>query len=114
MTEILFPAIPTLTPTIDQPGNYTLMVLNIDNNCISNFNVTVEQDIIPPVADAGPDPTLNCTSPSLMLDGSGSSSGSNFTYQWTTADGNILSGATGLMPTIDMTGTYNLLGNKFG
>ena len=99
----------TLNPLVDQPGDYILTVVNNSNNCTATFNVTVAQDIQDPVADAGPVFTLNCTSPTLQLDGSNSSAGGTITYSWSTMDGNILSGASTTMPTIDMIGTYEIL-----
>lgn len=99
----------TLSPTVNQPGNYILTVVNNDNNCTASFNVSVPQDVQNPVANAGTALTLNCASPTLQLDGSNSSAGATITYQWTTADGNIVTGTTTTMPTIDQVGTYVLL-----
>ncbi|MBK8967313.1 MAG: gliding motility-associated C-terminal domain-containing protein [Lewinellaceae bacterium] len=99
----------TLFPTVNQPGNYLLTVVNNSNNCTASFNVSVPQDIQDPMANAGTAQTLNCTSPTLQLDGSTSSAGPSITYQWTTPDGNIVTGATTIMPTVDQVGTYVLL-----
>ncbi len=51
---------------------------------------------------------LSCSSPQITIDASASSSGPGITYQWTTADGHIVSGANTLMPLIDAPGTYIL------
>ncbi|TNE62853.1 MAG: hypothetical protein EP344_04665, partial [Bacteroidetes bacterium] len=99
----------TLFPTVNQPGDYILTVVNNSNNCTTTFNVTVPQDIQDPVADAGPVQTLSCTAPTLQLDGGNSSAGSFITYLWTTPDGNIISGETTTTPVIDQVGTYDLL-----
>lgn len=99
----------TLQPTVNAPGVYTLQLVNTANSCSATLSVNVPQDIAPPVANAGPDNTLNCVIPLLQLDGSASSTGPNFSYQWTTGDGNISNGATGLTPTVTMAGTYDLL-----
>src|SRR5690606_28262647 len=40
---------------------------------------------------------------------SASSQGPNFTYQWSTPNGNIVSGATTLTPVVSAPGPYNLL-----
>ncbi|MFN0216183.1 MAG: hypothetical protein ACKVT2_18140, partial [Saprospiraceae bacterium] len=98
----------TLQPTVNVTGNYTLTLFNTANSCSANFTVFVPEDKVPPVANAGQNPTLNCVTPTLNLDGTASSTGPNFVYQWTTANGTILSGATGLTPTVSMAGTYNL------
>ena len=59
-------------------------------------------------ADAGPDLILTCTNPDAQIQGSGSV-GPNFSYQWTTVDGNIVSGQGTLTPTVNQAGTYCLL-----
>ncbi|MCA9912756.1 MAG: hypothetical protein KC496_05390, partial [Anaerolineae bacterium] len=104
----------TLNPLVNQPGTYSLAVINNDNNCASIYHVLVPQDIVAPIADAGADPTLSCTQTSLQLDGSNSSTGSGFNYLWSTADGSITSGNNTLNPTVDATGTYLLTVNNTG
>ncbi|MCK6694271.1 MAG: hypothetical protein L6Q97_19490, partial [Thermoanaerobaculia bacterium] len=89
----------TLTPEVDAPGQYMLRILNTANNCEAQFTVNVEQNLDPPLADAGNPAVLSCAVPVLSLDGSGSSQGTFFSYQWTTSfTGNILSGPNSLTP----------------
>lgn len=97
------------TPVIDQGGDYSLIVLNSENNCMDTATVTVIADLVPPVAMAAATGTLTCQSPSITLDGSGSSSGPAITYQWSTLDGNLVSGETGLNPVVNQGGTYTIL-----
>ena len=97
----------TLNPTINSTGTYELTV-TAPNGCTAISSVTVDENITPPNANAGVPMTLDCNATSLALDGSGSSSGGNFTYQWTTTNGNIVSGGTSLNPTIDQEGDYTL------
>ena len=99
----------TLQPTVDAPGTYTLLVFNSANSCSATLSVLVPEDVAPPAANAGLNATLNCVIPTLNLDGSASATGPDFTYLWTTGNGNIVSGNTGLSPTVSMAGTYNLL-----
>jgi len=98
----------TLNPTVDAPGTYTLNLLDNANNCTATLAVTVTQDITPPLADAGQDQTLNCSAPSTMLDGTASATGANYSYNWSTSTGNIVSGNNSLNPTVDRDGTYIL------
>ncbi|HFA48592.1 MAG TPA: hypothetical protein ENJ95_06175, partial [Bacteroidetes bacterium] len=98
----------TLTPEINAPGTYILAVTDGLNGCAGTDTVLVSLDNNAPVADAGLPDTLTCDSPSLLLDGSGSDSGSNIAYSWTTPDGNIVSGSTGPTPQVDAPGTYLL------
>jgi gliding motility-associated-like protein len=99
----------TLTPEVNAPGEYQIQVTNTDNGCVATEVVTVSQDSNAPIAEAGLDDLLNCNIPSLMLDGSGSSQGLEFTYEWTTSNGNIVSGGTTLNPEINAPGDYQLV-----
>ncbi len=98
----------TLTPGINAPGTYTLTVTNTGNGCIASDLVIITQDANAPTADAGTTGFITCNQATATLDGSGSSSGPGISYQWTTLDGNILSGATTLAPVVDAPGTYLL------
>ncbi len=98
----------TLTPVVNQIGTYILTVTNTTTGCSSTDTVDVFQDASVPVANAGADTALTCSVSTIVLDGSGSSQGTNYTYSWTTSNGNIVSGANTLTPTIDSTGTYTL------
>ena len=100
----------TLNPTVNQAGTYILTVQNITNGCTSTASTTVDADNAPPTAAAGPDATLTCAATNVTLDGSGSSSGGNFTYLWTASPGgNILGGQTTPNPIVSAIGTYTLL-----
>lgn len=70
------------TPTVTQPGNYTLIVTNPINGCTASDDVVVNQDANVPNAAGGPDRVLNCTVFSVDFDGSGSTSGNGITYTW--------------------------------
>lgn len=99
----------SLMPTVSAPGTYNLLLTNTTNNCTATLNVIVDEDIMPPLANAGPNVVLNCTTNSIALDGSGSASGAGITYQWTTSIGNILSGDQTVAPIVDAVGDYDLL-----
>jgi len=49
-----------------------------------------------------------CSKMRVFLSGNGSSFGPQFTYLWTTNNGNITSGETTLNPTVNTSGTYTL------
>ncbi len=98
----------TLQPTVNAPGTYQLLLVNNDNQCTATLSVIVPQDIVPPLANAGPTSTLNCVTPTMVLNGT-ASTGPNFTYQWSTGNGNIVSGGNTLNPTVNLAGTYTLL-----
>lgn len=101
----------SLNPEINGAGLYQLIVTYDDGTivCAATDTVTVFENYNTPIADAGPDQTLNCWTNSLTLDGSNSSSGVELSYQWSTVGGNIVSGSNSLNPLIDQSGSYTLV-----
>ena len=98
----------SLTPTISQPGTYTLTVLNTANGCEVSDEITIEEDVTPPVAIISPADDFDCITFSVALDASNSSVGNNFIYQWTTSNGNISGNQNTLNTTVSQTGIYTL------
>ena len=49
--------------------------------------MTIGTDYTLPTADAGPDDSLSCSVISVQIGGSGTSSGPDFTYEWTASPG---------------------------
>ena len=94
----------TATPTIDQPGTYVLTVTNPANGCSSVSNVNITQDITIPYANAGISQEINCTYPTITVNGSSSTAGVN--YAW--AGPGIVSGGSSATPVVNQPGTYNL------
>ncbi|MCB0662099.1 MAG: PKD domain-containing protein, partial [Saprospiraceae bacterium] len=99
----------TLTPVVDAPGDYVLTILNNISGCKDTLTVTVNEDQAVPIAVSTPADTLTCRNSNLTLSGIGSSVGNNYSYQWTTGNGNIVSGGTSLNPVINAAGTYRLI-----
>jgi gliding motility-associated-like protein len=98
----------SLSPLVNYPGTYVLIVTNSLNSCVSQDQTSVINLSIQPNVSAGDDMELTCATPNVYLDGTGSDSGPNIEYLWTTADGNILSGANTVNPQVDQAGTYTL------
>jgi gliding motility-associated-like protein len=99
----------TLNLLVDAPGQYNITITNNANGCSEDGGITVVEDIVAPVAEAGATPEeLDCNTAEVSLDGVNSSTGSSFSYSWTSADGNILSGNNSLTPTVNAGGTYLL------
>lgn len=95
-------------PDVEESGLYTLTV-TAENGCTTEAETDVLEDIANPTANAGDDEKLNCLNLTVFLDGSNSSSGSMFSYEWTSDDGNILNGEDTATPEVDAVGTYDLL-----
>lgn len=100
----------SLKPEIGQPGTYFLTIKNETNGCTSTASVLVEADQEKPRADAGADGELTCFLEKIKLDGTQSSTGPEFNFNWTaTGGGQILTGQTTLTPEIDQPGNYQLV-----
>ncbi|MEL7221886.1 MAG: hypothetical protein AAGJ93_11240, partial [Bacteroidota bacterium] len=95
----------TLTPIIDAPGDYLLTVSNGETLCDNTFEVTVTVGTLE--ADIEIPSFLDCIPGEVILDGSGSSSGNNISYDWSTSDGNIIS-TNGVFATVNEVGEYTL------
>jgi gliding motility-associated-like protein len=94
----------TATPTVNQPGTYTLIVTNNTNGCSSTDQVTVGIDNTPPDISIANPGSLDCSNPSLTLNASSSVAG--LSYTWTGPG--IVSGGNTANPTINTPGTYSV------
>ncbi len=96
-----------LAPLVDNPGTYTLAVTNSANGCVTTSTVTVPENVVPPIVDAGTSAKLTCATTSLAL--AGTATGGAATFAWVASNGgNIVSGNTTPTPNINRTGTYTL------
>ncbi len=98
----------SLNINVNLPGTYALQVLNLDNGCISQASVTVEQNISTPLADAGADQLINCNEMTAVLDASNSDIGGDFLISWTYPDGSIPEDANESQLQVDQSGTFLL------
>ncbi len=89
-------------------GDYSLTIT--DNvGCTETASFIVEDFVVSPLATIDPPLTITCNNPVIQLDGSKSDSGQDYSFTWTTPDGNIVSGASTLFPAVDQEGLYNLV-----
>ncbi|MEZ4919740.1 MAG: hypothetical protein R2792_11625 [Saprospiraceae bacterium] len=80
-----------LNPEVDAEGDYTLIAINTLTGCSDTAAVSVSLEAGTPVPVILPADTINCTNPSITLDGTLSSSGPAFSYASTAGPGgNIL------------------------
>ena len=94
---------------IDAVGIFKQTLTNIDNGCKDSTNIEVLQNIVEPDADAGDDIVLNCGQTTANLDGSDSSTGTDYIYQWTALSGNAPGDPTTLTPSISSAGEYLII-----
>lgn len=85
----------------------SLIVINDANGCTSEYEFIIETDLEAPEVNAGADETYDCNSTAILLDQATPDTGL-FSYSWTTADGNILSGQSSLIAEVDTPGVYLL------
>lgn len=86
---------------------YTLVITDQNNGCTAETMINADEDITDPIADAGDDAFITCTDTDATLDGSASSSGNNFSYEWIN-EGNVIVG-TELTVDVSEAGTYTLI-----
>lgn len=96
------------SPTVCAPGVYTVVVTNPINGCTSTASVTVSSNANVPSAIILLPEHLNCNNSTVELDGSASSQGADFSYAWSTTNGNIVSGAASPISTVSEEGSYVL------
>ncbi len=92
----------TSSPTVNTAGTYTLTVTNLAN-CTAADQVVITNNSVLPNANAGADSALTCTVPSLILNGSSTTAGAQ--YSWA-GPGSYASNLQ--TPTITTAGTYTL------
>lgn len=88
-----------------ESGTYTLIVTDGDG-CTSETSFFVPVNPVP-FTDAGDDDVITCIQSLITLDGTGSEN-MGVSYQWTTQNGNIVSGADTPTPIVDQDGEYVL------
>lgn len=98
---------------IEEPGTYTLMVVNQTTQCSATTSVTVESDTVEPNVDAGSDIDLGCGG-GIMIGGAGTDLGDIYNYAWTINESEVSNGAAQI--TVETPGTYvlNVLNTQNG
>jgi hypothetical protein len=95
-------------PFVSVEGYYSVTVTNPANGCTNTSTVYMYANNTVPFAYAGEDRSLNCYFTSILINGSFSSTGTSYTYLWTTLDGHIVTGVNTLTPLADAPGNYLL------
>lgn len=86
-------------------GTYTVEVTDA-SGCVKTQSFVVPVNPVP-LADGGNDGVVTCKDPLFTIDGTGSEP-NGVTYQWSTINGNIVSGANTPTPVVDAEGDYVL------
>ncbi len=93
-----------LTVRVDQPGVYTLEVINTITMCSQTDEVRITEDVDLPVADAGLDKAIDCVDETTEIGTTATSTGPDINISWT-LDNQPISGSS---PTLAVSepGTY--------
>jgi gliding motility-associated-like protein len=94
---------------VDQTGMYVLEVTNTQNGCVGTDEVTIGEDLVVPVSEAGSDMVITCDETFARLEGENSTSGPEFSYEWTAGPGgNIQTGGNSANPIVNTAAIYFL------
>ncbi|MBC7778390.1 MAG: T9SS type A sorting domain-containing protein [Phycisphaerae bacterium] len=96
------------TATNLSPGYHIVSVTDA-SNCKFYKTVSIAAAVYPTAAVAAPS-TITCAQPSIQLNGNGSSSGPDISYQWYASNGgHIVSDSTSTTPTVNAGGNYTIV-----
>lgn len=98
----------TLLPSVQQPGWYILIATDTTNHCTTQDSIYVSQDVTPPQAVIATPDSLDCNSPQVLLEASGSQPVGGVSFSWQSIGGNIVSGAGTATPLVNAGGWYLL------
>lgn len=96
----------TLNATVECPGEYILMVQDMETGCLGSDTLFVTADTVAPVISAGDDTVFPCNVDMLPLEGT--SDVSDITVEWVNTLGNEITNETALDAMIEMPGVYTL------
>ncbi len=97
-----------INPIMGAEGTYLLFVVDQTNGCEGKGIVEIGIDTISPIAIIAAAEVFNCKSEKVEIDGSASSTGSIYQFNWSTTDGNIISKTDVVSPAVSAAGTYVL------
>ncbi len=95
-------------PVVISGGTFTVTVTDA-RQCTVLASVSIGQNTTPPTVVAEARDEITCSTPEVSLHSTGSSTGGNFKYSWSTPDGHILGGTEESSPLVNAPGTYVLL-----
>ena len=95
-------------PEIDSAGLYQLLLTNTVNGCTTTLSTFIDLDVTKPSPVILTPDVLTCLDTMLQLDATASNTQGIPEYNWTTMDGVLENGTTGLTPEISAPGIYQL------
>lgn len=98
----------TLTPITAGVGAYVLTAIDTVNSCQLSSTVNIYDGRTPPAVTVGSTTNITCAIQSVSLNGTGSDTGSNISYLWSTTNGNIASNTDSIIANTLTPGLYTL------
>ncbi len=92
----------------DATGTYNILVRDTSNGCQSTDQVLIGIDTVVAMITLTPGDTIDCNTPITTAQAMLSEPVSNYTLNWSTADGKIEGGTTGATINVSQGGTYTL------
>lgn len=89
-------------------GTYTVTVTDA-NQCTVSVEAVILQNTTPPAVVANADDEITCNTPEVHLMSTGSSTGANFIYTWSTQNGHFITSMEAPTAMVDAPGMYTLL-----
>lgn len=94
--------------TVSLAGTY-IFTISAPNGCVRPFSAQVIADFVQPTVVLVAADEIDCNTTEVTINATASSSGSNYSNFWTTANGHFVSGTNTLAPRVDRAGEYQLL-----
>lgn len=91
--------------TVSVEGSYRLEITNTFTGCTVSDTIDVQENIVSPIAEAGPPQQIDCQTGRAILDGS-ESTFLEATYLWTGGDTGCITNETTVNPVVSCEGTY--------
>lgn len=99
-----------LRPEVSEEGVYTLQASNDEFGCMSDVDsVEVTNLVYTPEVEIALLGILDCTTSSVIIDATGSATGTQYVYQWFDSEGTSIEGENGSELETDQAGMYTLL-----
>ena len=98
------------TIDVNENGTYTLKVIDTGNKCSTVTQSSISLDILPTVTLNASSTVITCSSGAgILIDGSNSSQGEAFTYQWELNEATYPEGDDQMAIEVSEPGTYRLI-----
>jgi gliding motility-associated-like protein len=89
-------------------GLHSVLITDQQTGCTNIKNLLVEENTLPPFAEAGPEVYLSCNQPATRIDATASDQGDSYDISWSSTDGFPIGDSLSLQPEVSRPGWYFL------